>query len=296
MKWLFAVLVALNVIVFGAVVNIHISKKTGGDSGKELVVEGSHELKVPESALVQKREDTPPSWIKTGDKADAKEPAVDETHVPKEKTTEQKAAEEKARLEREKKLLTEKLKKEAVEKARRELAQNQTSEAEKNPFAPPPAAPQNTRCSRTATVTIPEDDYHRIKGLLVQWPHAATRKVEQREGGGDKRNVKYTVTVSGQGDAQSVLDEVTSKGFNGSIGGGGVVVGIYSDRQSAQATLSRLQNAGFNAQIREQSSGGSSSMSIAKMQIYFSGLSDADIQGVQSVVGKYGNLQRGTCK
>ncbi|OSI12221.1 hypothetical protein [Neisseria canis] len=296
MKWLFAVLVALNVIVFGAVVNIHISKKTGGDSGKELVAEGSHELKVPESALVQKREETPPSWIKTGDKADAKEPAVDETHVPKEKTAEQKAAEEKARLEREKKLLTEKLKKEAAEKARRELAQNQTSEAEKSPFAPPPAAPQNTRCSRTATVTIPEDDYHRIKGLLVQWPHAATRKVEQRDGGGDKRNVKYTVTVSGQGDAQSVLDEVTSKGFNGSIGGGGVVVGIYSDRQSAQATLSRLQNAGFNAQIREQSSGGSSSMSIAKMQIYFSGLSDADIQGVQSVVGKYGNLQRGTCK
>lgn len=296
MKWLFAVLVALNVIVFGAVVNIHISKKTGGDSGKELVAEGSHELKVPESALVQKREETPPSWIKTGDKVDAKEPAVDETHVPKEKTAEQKAAEEKARLEREKKLLTEKLKKEAAEKARRELAQNQTSEAEKSPFAPPPAAPQNTRCSRTATVTIPEDDYHRIKGLLVQWPHAATRKVEQRDGGGDKRNVKYTVTVSGQGDAQSVLDEVTSKGFNGSIGGGGVVVGIYSDRQSAQATLSRLQNAGFNAQIREQSSGGSSSMSIAKMQIYFSGLSDADIQGVQSVVGKYGNLQRGTCK
>lgn len=40
--------------------------------------------------------------------------------------------------------------------------------------------PQPRACS--ARVSIPEDDYHRIKGLLNRFPHAATRQVV--EGGG----------------------------------------------------------------------------------------------------------------
>ena len=40
---------------------------------------------------------------------------------------------------------------------------------------------QHRPCS--ARVSLPEDDYHRIKGLLGRFPHAATRQVV--EGGGE---------------------------------------------------------------------------------------------------------------
>ena len=35
-------------------------------------------------------------------------------------------------------------------------------------------------CADDATITINEDDYYRIKGLIDHWPHAAIRCVEQK--------------------------------------------------------------------------------------------------------------------
>ncbi|MDO4640910.1 MAG: hypothetical protein Q4A84_04290 [Neisseria sp.] len=295
MKWLFAILVALNIIVFGAVVGIHVSKKTSEAGGKETVaVEGTQELKVPNTVLVQTKDDTPPAWVKSGNKADTKEPAAVALRASEEKTAVQKEAEEKARLEHEKKLKVEKLKKEAEEKARKA---NEAGLADRGVA---PNAVQNTQgehCNRFASVTMPEDDYHRIKGLLVQWPHAATRRVEQREAASnEKRNVKYAVWLPAQGDTQALLDELSAKGFNGSSGSGGVVAGAFTDPNAAQALFSRLQGAGFSVQIREQGGNASGGASVAKMQVLFSSLSESDMQAVQNVVGKYGKLQRGNCK
>ena len=39
----------------------------------------------------------------------------------------------------------------------------------------------------SARVSIPEDDYHRIKGLLGKFPHAASRQVVQGGGEGDSQ-------------------------------------------------------------------------------------------------------------
>ena len=39
----------------------------------------------------------------------------------------------------------------------------------------------------SARVSIPEDDYHRIKGLLGKFPHAASRQVVQGGGDGDSQ-------------------------------------------------------------------------------------------------------------
>ena len=39
----------------------------------------------------------------------------------------------------------------------------------------------------SARVSMPEDDYHRIKGLLARFPHAATRQVVQGGGEGDSQ-------------------------------------------------------------------------------------------------------------
>lgn len=285
MKWLFAVLVALNVIVFGTVMGIHVGRKS--EAGKGAVTQAAHELSVPAGALAAKRAEAPPAWIKSGDNAEAKEPTVDDTHIPQEKTEAEKA--EKERLAREKKQREEKLKKAAEEKARK--AREASGLAEDGSAAAPSAA-QYVRCTRTASVTVPEDDYHRIKGLLVQWPHAASRRVEQREGA-EGAGVRYAVSV--QGDAAELLGRMSEKGFGGTVGSGGILAGTFDNRSSAQALLSRLEGAGFNAQIREQASGGSG-MSVAKMQVFFTGLSEADIQSVQNVVGKYGKLRRGNCR
>lgn len=288
MKWLFAVLVALNVIIFGAVVGIQVSKKAGGDQEAQAVSERAHELSLPASALM-KKDGAPPERVKSSDAA-VKEPAVDETLAPKEKTEEERAAEEKARLEREKKKREEKLKKDAEAKARKAKEQEGTvADADASG-----QDGQSARCARTASVTMPEDDYHRIKGLLVQWPHAASRRVEQRESAGSGRNVRYT--VSAQGDAAVLLEQMAEKGFSGTADGSGITVGTFSDRKAAQAMLSRLEGAGFNARIREQETVDSGGMSVAKMQIFFTRLSDGDIQSVQNVVGKYGKLQRGNCR
>ena len=43
---------------------------------------------------------------------------------------------------------------------------------------------QYKACS--ATVSIPEDDYHRIKGLLARFPHAATRQVVENTQANDE--------------------------------------------------------------------------------------------------------------
>lgn len=45
---------------------------------------------------------------------------------------------------------------------------------------------QYKACS--ARVSIPEDDYHRIKGLLRKYPHAASRQVVQGGGEGDSQS------------------------------------------------------------------------------------------------------------
>lgn len=51
---------------------------------------------------------------------------------------------------------------------------------------------QYRACS--ARVSLPEDDYHRIKGLLTRFPHAATRQVVEGGGGeGEQTSARINV-------------------------------------------------------------------------------------------------------
>ena len=63
----------------------------------------------------------------------------------------------------------------------------------------------------SARVSIPEDDYHRIKGLLGKFPHAASRQVVQGVGEGDSQtsarmNIMFmSVSNEEAGELQSIV-------------------------------------------------------------------------------------------
>lgn len=303
MKWLFAILVALNIVVFGITLDHSLNgKERAASAGTEApVADGVHEL--PTAVASAKGAGDVSGWIKAGDNASAVEPKVDETFIPKAPTTEQQLAVEKERLEREKKLLADKQKKEREAKLAKSAEAAQLAAGGADSAALPESAAQKSgtagvkgACTRAASVTMLEDDYHRIKGLLSQWPHAANRIVEKREGGGAKKASKYMVVSPIQTDAQAQMSEMSAKGFNGTLSGGGVLVGVYNDRAAAAAMLGKLQSAGFGGQIREQGGGADESLSVSKMQVFFNGVDEGGLQSIQSIVGRYGRLQRGNCK
>lgn len=151
------------------------------------------------------------------------------------------------------------------------------------------------QCMATASVTLPEDDYHRIKGLLNQWPHAASRQIERKEASGG-RGRGFVVWMPIQVDAGSQIQALKAKGFSATLMDGGISVGSRPDRAQAQALLSRLQNAGFGGQLRELEGGSTGGQSIAKMQVTFMNIDDKSAQSIQGIVGRYGSLRRSRCR
>ena len=65
----------------------------------------------------------------------------------------------------------------------------------------------NRLCTSSATVVMDEDDYHRIKGLLGKWPHAASRSIEKRNGasGGEASSKTFRVVLPADGDTSARL-------------------------------------------------------------------------------------------
>ncbi len=294
MKWLFAILVALNIVVFGITMVVLLNDKQSDNATPAAAPPVStpvHELSTPATALAPAASAASAAsldWLQTGSRAGASEPKIDENVIPNVPTPEQLAVKEKERVEREKKLQAEKLKKEREAQAKK----NQVSAQD---YVPAQQSSNQASCNRSASVTLPEDDYHRIKGLLGQWPHAASRTVERREGNA-KKTVKYSVAVPIQVDAQAQLSELSAKGFSGTLSGGSIVVGSYNDRAAAQSTLGRVQAAGFSAQLREQSSGGSEALSVSKMRVVFGSVDEGGLQSIQKIVAPYGSLQRSNCR
>ena len=74
--------------------------------------------------------------------------------------------------------------------------------APKQQAAPMAERPQPRACS--ARVSIPEDDYHRIKGLLNRFPHAATRQVVEGGGGeGEQSSARMNVLFMNVNDQEA---------------------------------------------------------------------------------------------
>lgn len=295
MKWLFAALVALNIIVFGGMITHRLNNAKSPNAAP--VEGGAHELAQPESLRPQQApapaDNAQPDWLQTDEtQADLPEPESEEAIAERKKKEE----EELARREKEKK--------EREEKARREkekaaAAGNTTpTAASENPTTKnTPAAHQ---CTSNASVTLDEDDYHRIKGLLTRWPHAASRTVEKRSASKDHAAKTFRVVLPADSEAMNRLEALGNKGFNGTLHNGEISLGVMKSRSSAQVLISRLSAAGFGgARIVEQDDKGNaadSTLSVSRMTIIFMSVDDKDAQEIRNIVGRYGNLNMKTCK
>lgn len=295
MKWLFAVLVALNIIVFGGMVASRVAEKQKNAVAPTvpIVAGAQQELKPPAAANDRPPEILYPDWISKNDpRPVASEPLDDEVVLAAlaQKVKEEEAAKEKK--EREEKAKREQLER---EKAAREKAESAAEQKEQS---------RAGQCVSTASITFDEDDYHRIKGLLQQWPHAASRTVEKRSNSkkaAAPTEKTYRVLVSAGDDVIEQLDNLAAKGFSGSLYEGDISVGVTSSRSAAQVLISRLSTAGFGGtRIQEQggrdNSSNDRSLSVSKMHVTFFGVDDKSAQAIQNVVDRYGRLNRRSCR
>lgn len=295
MKWLFAALVALNIIVFGGMITHRLNNAKSPNAAP--VEGGAHELAQPESLRPQQApapaDNAQPDWLQTDEtQADLPEPESEEAIAERKKKEE----EEQTRREKEKKEREEKARREK-EKAAAENT-NPAAAANENPAVKNASAAR--QCTSNASVTLDEDDYHRIKGLLTRWPHAASRTVEKRGAAKDQAAKTFRVLLPADSEAMNRLEALGNKGFNGTLHNGEISLGVMKSRSSAQVLISRLSAAGFGgARIVEQDDKGNaadSTLSVSRMTVIFMSVDDKDTQEIRNIVGRYGSLNMKTCK
>ena len=303
MKWLFFALLALNIAIFGGMTLPKVMEKQEAEMMAK--------RKEASARMARDSADLPQPMVKPSDAGASETPAsavASASSAPSgnwltdnggaadvyiEPTdTEEDTAKQIARLQDERNRRQIQAKEEAMRRSKYAQGNNNQSNFERQSVIT--EAGQGNRCVTTANVSLPEDDYHRIKGLLNRWPHAASRTVERKEAARSKTS--YAVWTPIQIDAGSQMQALQSKGFNTVLMEGGISIGIRSDKAQAQALLNRLQGAGFTGQLREVNSGSSGGQSVAKMQITFMTVNDADIKAIQNIVGSYGRLSRNKCR
>lgn len=251
MKWLFSILVALNIIVFGSMV-----------AGKL--------IRLPQPAATAASQPTP-----TPVAASATEPVITVTPVNDHRPA--------------------------------------TAPLPRTHNAPPGAKPTATRADNkteapaapaancSASAVLPEDDYHRIKGLLSRWPHAASRFVEQNQAAAKPApvRVRYMVSVDGGADVRERLKE---QGFDSAINNGLISLGVFNRKSDAETLLARAKISGISQAQITQLGGGSEDgtagrqMSVAKMRVTFIQVDDQAAHEITQLIQRYGRLQRGACK
>ena len=300
MKWLFFALLALNIAIFGGMTLPKVMEKQEAEMMAK--------RKEASARMTRDSAGLPQPMVKPSDAGASETPASAVASAPSgnwltdnggaadvyiEPTdTEEDTAKQIARLQDERNRRQIQAKEEAMRRSKYAQGNNNQSNFERQPVIT--EAGQGNRCVTTANVSLPEDDYHRIKGLLNRWPHAASRTVERKEAARSKTS--YAVWTPIQIDAGSQMQALQSKGFNTVLMEGGISIGIRSDKAQAQALLNRLQGAGFTGQLREVNSGSSGGQSVAKMQITFMTVNDADVKAIQNIVGSYGRLSRNKCR
>ena len=300
MKWLFFALLVLNIAIFGGMTLPKVMEKQEAEMMAK--------RKEASARMARDSADLPQPMVKPSDAGASETSASAVASAPSgnwltdnggaadvyiEPTdTEEDTAKQIARLQDERNRRQIQAKEEAMRRSKYAQGNNNQGNFERQPVVTETG--QGNRCVTTASVSLPEDDYHRIKGLLNRWPHAASRTVERKEAVRSKTS--YAVWTPIQIDAGSQMQALQSKGFNTVLMEGGISIGIRSDKAQAQALLNRLQGAGFTGQLREVNSGSSGGQSVAKMQITFMTVNDADVKAIQNIVGSYGRLSRNKCR
>lgn len=287
MKWLFILLVAINIAVFGGTVGYKLTPK---------------QTSVSETQVAESMPATDPVALEAPEYGlDVQTASESDTGVllgASDILTEEQAEQLRLKKEAEQKKLKEK--KQREEKARREkLAAEKAGEEGEN--GEMNAAPDGrTSCSAQASLTMDEDDYHRIKGLLGKWSHVASRSVEKRTAKRKPGGKTYRVVLPLSGNAEGQVAELSAQGFNAVPLNGELSLGVSNSRQNAQTLQNRLAGAGFGgARIVEhfaESDGQDESLSVSRMTVLFSGVNDEDAREIRKITSPYGSLNFKSCK
>ena len=268
MKWLFAILVALNIIVFGSMIAGKLVHSNSGAPAAASAASPETEAVAPASPDISVRQATETETVAGSNTTAAKAASKTETTAAPKTTT-----------------------------AATTTASDNTDKQ--------PAAPANT-C--TATVTLPEDDFHRIKGLLTHWPFTTSRFIEQVSAPAKTRQTaaptRYMVALS-SGNDSSIRARLQEQGFDYGVNQGKVSLGVFNRREDAEGLMARAKMQGFSdafittlggSSDSDNQSSSSSATSIAKMRVVFSGVDNSAMQDINAITGRYGRMQRsGKC-
>ena len=208
MKWLFILLVAINIAVFGGTVGYKLTLKQAG--------------RIPEAQNVANNLQVQPvaPTMPVVRNIPASGPAVQAASASdtgvllgaSDILTEEQAEQLRLKKEAEQKKLKEK--KQREEKARREKLAAEKADKEGGNSEMNTAPDGRASCAVQASLTMDEDDYHRIKGLLGKWSHVASRSVEKRTAKRKPGGKTYRVVLPLSGNTEGQMAELSAQGFN----------------------------------------------------------------------------------
>ncbi|HGG9487047.1 TPA: SPOR domain-containing protein [Neisseria meningitidis] len=288
MKWLFILLVAINIAVFGGTVGYKLTLKQAGRIPEAQNAANNLQVQpvVPTMPVVRNIPVSDPA-VQTASGSDTGA-LLKQGDILSEEQAEQ------LRLKKEAEQKKLKEKKQREEKARREKLAAEKAQAERENGA------ADALCAAQASLTMDEDDYHRIKGLLGKWSHVASRSVEKRTAKAKPADKTYRVVLPVSADAENQAAELSAKGFNPIPFDGALSLGVGNSRENAQALQNRLAGAGFGgAHIVEhfaEADRQDDSLSVSRMTVLFTGVNAADADEIRKITSLYGKLNLKSCK
>lgn len=288
MKWLFILLVAINIAVFGGTVGYKLTLKQADRIPEAQNAANNLQVQpvAPTMPVVRNIPVSDPA-VRTASESDTGA-LLKQGDILSEEQAEQ------LRLKKEAEQKKLKEKKQREEKARREKLATEKAQAERENNA------ADTSCAAQASLTMDEDDYHRIKGLLGKWSHVASRSVEKRTAKAKPADKTYRVVLPVSADAENQAAELSAKGFNPIPFDGALSLGVGNSRENAQALQNRLAGAGFGgAHIVERAAETGrqdDSLSVSRMTVLFTGVNAADADEIRKITSPYGKLNLKSCK
>lgn len=294
MKWLFILLVAINIAVFGGTVGYKLTLKQAGRIPEAQNAANNLQVQpvAPTMPVVRNIPVSDPA-VQTASGSD-----TGALLKPGDILSEEQAEQLRLKKEAEQKKLKEK--KQREEKARREKLAAEKAGKEGGDSEMNTAPDGRASCAAQASLTMDEDDYHRIKGLLGKWSHVASRSVEKRTAKAKPADKTYRVVLPVSVDAENQAAELSAKGFNPIPFDGALSLGVGNSRENAQALQNRLAGAGFGgAHIVERAAETSrqdDSLSVSRMTVLFTGVNAADADEIRKITSPYGKLNLKSCK
>lgn len=282
MKWIFAILVALNLVVFASTVFQSADGSAGAEAdpfaGGFALGLGANEYDIVNFDEEDRKAAAAAQSADAAKAESAAEPA------PSPKGGESAASAKKP------------AKREGVAADRGAAAKAERD----RPAEPEPgkAASGSSDGCAAASVELPEEVYHRIKGLLNQFPNAATRKVVPNENAGQSVPApsSYWVIANGSARDGAFVAALRARGLNPQLVNGSIVLGRFNNSAAAEHIRSNLAATGLSTRVEERASAQRAPLSAVRYRVAFQKLNEDQSEQVRSIVSPYATLRVNKCR